>query len=173
MNKGQKLISIYVGLVALAVLIYLWWKNNSAATVVSPTATTPATSPNTTSTTGPVPVTANTTYVAQVQNPVTGQTSNSYYAANGTVEVPAVVIQTAQSDWGPNNFAQFLKMLPQMSASEIQSLNDLMVNAWGKGATPTAAQVSFWNAWRSKYHIEDGTVNNFMGPKRLYKSKRR
>lgn len=106
-------------------------------------------------------------------NPVTGQTTTAYTAANGTVAVPVAV-----TDWlktlPPNNQAQAFKMLPTMTANDIAGLQDLILNLWAAGKQPTAAQTAFWNAWRTKYHINDGTVSNFVGSKqraRQYKKR--
>lgn len=161
MTPKNKKVLIILGVITLVVLIYLWWKNNNAAAVTQ-TVTTPSTSATTTPTTGTVPITSGTPAVTSIGNPVTGQTSQAYTASNGAVDVPSTITQWAQS-LPPNNQAQFFKMLPSMSGSEISSLNDIIINAWGKGANPSAAQTAFWNTWRTKYHILDGTVNNFTG----------
>jgi hypothetical protein len=47
--------------------------------------------------------------------------------------------------------------LTQMSQAEIAGLYDIVHNDfYGNGIT-TDAQRSFWNAWRVKYHVADGT----------------
>jgi hypothetical protein len=57
----------------------------------------------------------------------------------------------------PANKQQAFAQFGNMTADEINQLADIIVNVWGTGGTPSAAQTLFWNAWRVKYHIDDGT----------------
>lgn len=57
----------------------------------------------------------------------------------------------------PANAAQATRALPLMTQDEIAGLYDVVHNDfYGNGIT-TDAQRTFWNAWRVKYHVLDGT----------------
>ena len=61
------------------------------------------------------------------------------------------------SSLSAGNQAQANKILPLMSQDEIAGLYDVVHNDfYGNGIT-TPAQRDFWNAWRVKYHVLDGT----------------
>lgn len=143
---------IIVGVLVIAILIFLWIKNRKSATGATTAGT--ATGGGASGSTGGTPATTTNT------NPVTGQSTQQYTAAGGA-EVPTAVTNWAKQGMGPANQAQFFKMLPSMTSSEINQLYDIIINAWGKGVNPTPAQVQFWDTWRVKYHILDGTYNNF------------
>lgn len=133
------------GLIVVGVLIYLWWKNKQSASTAA-----------TASQTG-----TGTPAVTTTVNPVTGQTTASYTSAGGN-PVPTAITDYFKT-LPPNNQAQAFKMLPQMTDSDIAQLSDIIMNVWGKGASPNAAQTGFWNAWRKKYGILNGTISNFTG----------
>jgi hypothetical protein len=57
----------------------------------------------------------------------------------------------------PANRQQAFGQFGNMTADEVNQLADIIVNVWGTGGKPSAAQTAFWNAWRVKYHIDDGT----------------
>ena len=57
----------------------------------------------------------------------------------------------------PANRNQLFSQLPNMSVDETNELADIIVNVWGKGIAPTTAQSLWWNNWRVKYHVDDGT----------------
>jgi hypothetical protein len=60
---------------------------------------------------------------------------------------------------GGNKTAAFAA-LTVMTQDEIAGLYDIVANDfYGNGIT-TAAQTAFWNAWRVKYHVNDGTYTN-------------
>lgn len=52
-----------------------------------------------------------------------------------------------------------LNQLPAMTVGEKNMLSNIIVNVWGKNMSPDSDQISFWNIWRVKYHIEDGTYS--------------
>ena len=55
------------------------------------------------------------------------------------------------------NAGAAVNALAVMSQAEIASLYDIVHNDfYGNGIT-TPAQRDFWNAWRVKYHVNDGT----------------
>lgn len=57
----------------------------------------------------------------------------------------------------PANANQARNALSVMTQAEIASLYDIVQNDfYGNGIT-TDAQRTFWNAWRVKYHVNDGT----------------
>lgn len=128
MTKYKKYI-IWVGIAVVIILLYLYYK--SKAKPAAPVVTT--------------------------VNPVTGQSTTAATALNGTVEVPKAV-----TDWAnglqPNNKAQFYKMLPTMTQQDIDGLYDIILNEWGANRMPTPAQTTFWNYWRVKYHVADGSI---------------
>lgn len=57
----------------------------------------------------------------------------------------------------PANRAQAYAQYPNMTVDEKNQLGDIIVNVFDKFLKPSSAQTQFWNAWRVKYHIEDGT----------------
>lgn len=57
----------------------------------------------------------------------------------------------------PANKQQAFAQFGNMTADEVNELADIIVNVWGTGSKPSAAQTDFWNQWRVKYHIDDGT----------------
>jgi hypothetical protein len=67
-------------------------------------------------------------------------------------------IQTwANTSMTPPNLAQFNKMKSSFTNDDWLGLFDLYFNDWIGGQGNTAARTVFWNGWRSKYHINDGT----------------
>jgi hypothetical protein len=57
----------------------------------------------------------------------------------------------------PANKQQAFAQFGNMTADEVNELADIIVNVWGTGSSPSAAQTAFWDEWRVKYHIDDGT----------------
>lgn len=148
------------GIAVVVVLLYLYSKNNTAGATAVGATPLPLGAGGTISPGGPNA--QGSPVVSTTINPITQQSSNTWLAANGSVEVPSAVQQWVGT-LPPNNQARFMQQLPKMSGSDINGLFDIIINAWGKGAQPTAAQVNFWNTWRTQYGILDGTVNNFTG----------
>jgi hypothetical protein len=64
---------------------------------------------------------------------------------------------------GVANKQQALKMYPSMTEQEKASLADIIANVWGGKRAQTSADTIFWNTWRTKYHILDGTYSPFSG----------
>lgn len=140
-----------IALLAVAGLgAYLWYKNKNqaaatAALTASPGAATPV-----------APVT-----------PGAQQTAVDLQAA-GAVQSGAVVtndlcknrVTTWFNTLSAGNKAQAFAMLPQMTEDELTALC-LIFDEWAAGhvAPPALAQkyIDFWNSWRVKYHILDGT----------------
>jgi hypothetical protein len=61
------------------------------------------------------------------------------------------------SSLSPGNQAAALSALAVMSQAEIAGLYDIVHNDfYGNGIT-TSQQRAFWDAWRTKYHVADGT----------------
>lgn len=142
---SKKVFWIVIILIA-ALLIYIYFTSNSSTVAVNTAGV-------------PIDTSSNAPAITATTNPVTGQTLNTYLAGNGTIQVPSAVVQWAQT-LPPNNQAQFFKMLPSMTQTDISGLMDLIINLWGKSATFTTAQISFWDNWRQTYHINDGTILN-------------
>lgn len=71
----------------------------------------------------------------------------------------ATITQWMNTLTGGNRTAA-LAALPVMTQDEIAGLYDIVANDfYGNGIT-TPAQTAFWNAWRVKYHVNDGTYSN-------------
>lgn len=64
---------------------------------------------------------------------------------------------------GINNKTQALKIYPSMTDAEKASLADIILNVWGGKRPQTPQDTAFWNAWRVKYHVNDGTYSPFAG----------
>lgn len=120
---------IIIGIALVAILVYLWWKNknNAAVNVAAVTGT--------------------------VNNPVTGQTTSTLMAGNGTIPVPSTV-----SDWinstAINVKRNILSALPAMGQADISGLTNIVNNYFSKGISsvdPTTRL--FWNNWYTKYNI--------------------
>lgn len=121
------------------------------------------------STAVPAPAGATGGTPASASNPTSTATGQPSVSVSGTMpigssastssgtNVPPAVTQWANAGLGPNNLAQFNKMLPSMTSNELAQLNNIIANnLWG---TPDAK--TFWDAWRTKYHILDNTYVNF------------
>lgn len=158
---------LIIGIAVVAILAYLWYKNGGMSPLVTP-ATVPGVTGASTDMGTPVSST--------VANPVTGQASTTWLASNGTVDVPFSVQNWVQTGMGPQNQAQFMKMLPSMTGADMSGLNDIIINQWGKGAQPTQQQEAFWNGWyaRNGFPI-NGTFSAFTGRPKInqYGNKRR
>lgn len=63
---------------------------------------------------------------------------------------------------GVANKQQALKMYPSMTTAEKTALSDIILNVWTGKRPQTKADTDFWNTWRVKYHIEDGTFNPYV-----------
>jgi hypothetical protein len=130
--KNQTLILLGGG----ALLAYYFWKKSQAAqsagaaAVITPGAGAPI---------------VNITPVPQSNTGVAGQ-----------LTVPQVV-----TDWvGTMDVAnrnQFYAQLKVMTQADINGLQDIIVNDWEGTGIATPAQRAFWDTWRVKYHILDGT----------------
>lgn len=85
----------------------------------------------------------------------TGSAATPLPSVANDARVP--VIQQWINTLDTANQAQANKALPLMSQDEIAGLYDVVHNDfYGNGIT-TPAQRDFWNAWRVKYHVLDGT----------------
>lgn len=141
----NKTIIIGGAVLAGGALLYWYWLKQQQPSVIATAipAPTPA---------GTLAGTSSTTPLASV--PSVSVSTSTPVAASAAA---AAVTQWANVGLGPNNLAQFNKALPSMTTDEINQLNNIITNnLWG---TPDAT--AFWNTWRTKYHILDGTVSNF------------
>jgi hypothetical protein len=137
-----------------AVGFYLWKRNQAQG---QPVALMPGSGLNPTLPTSPVsspsfiqPVTQ-AAPVSQVQNVQPSPVSSG-------VTIPADVY-TWIGTLDLANQGQANKALTLMSQSEVNSLEDIVHNDfYGNGIT-TTAQRQFWDAWRVKYHVLDGTYS--------------
>jgi hypothetical protein len=69
----------------------------------------------------------------------------------------ATVVQGWFATLDAANKQQAYYQFANMTADEVNEMADIIVNVWGTGAKPSAAQTQFWNMWRAKYHVLDGT----------------
>lgn len=90
------------------------------------------------------------TSIAQQQAPTTT-------AGTGTASSQDLVLTNWFDSLDPANKNQAYAMLPNMTTDEKNQMANIIVNVWMKQVSPTSDQVNFWNTWRVKYHIEDGT----------------
>lgn len=154
MNKKHVLI---FGVIAAAVLVYLWWKSKNSVSVSTPSASNISDYLNSAGT---------RLAVTTALNPATGQTTKNWKAAGGTLDIPLAVQQWVQT-LGPQNQAQFMKMMPAMDWADINGLLDLVVNGWGVGAHPSQAETEFFNNWCITYGFPvGGGFDSFKGRKR-------
>lgn len=134
----------YLLIGAVAAVGYILWKRSAAAPAAAATA--PNIPPTLTATTG-------SGYTAPAQLTTAGPVSQP------TNAVPADIYQWIATI-PPNNQVQAKNALLLMSAQEIAGLEDIVHNDfYGNGIT-TSAQRLFWDTWRVKYHVLDGTVQN-------------
>jgi hypothetical protein len=122
-------------IVAVAAAGFYLWKRSSAAAVVAPVATgTMSTSPvtlGTGSAATPAPAVASDPRLTEIRQWIASLSAGNQSAANAALLV--------------------------MTQSEIDKLYDIVHNDfYGNGIT-TILQAAFWNGWRQKYHVLDGT----------------
>ncbi len=79
--------------------------------------------------------------------PVTGPADNRV----------ATIQSWANASLSPGNLAQFNASEQSFTPDEWAGLFDLYFNDWIGGEGNNAAREKFWNDWREKYHINDGT----------------
>lgn len=165
----------YAAILGGAGLLYYFYNKNQTATttLTTSTTTTPVTTvipPATTatlppppSTIAPLPVTVvpaqMVTVTPDIVAPATTAATAATAAAASLTDAQQKVIAFMRTDLDEANLAQFLNSYPSFTAAEWAGLYDLIVNDWQGGQGNTPARVLFWNTWRSKYHILDGTFN--------------
>lgn len=95
------------------------------------------------------------TAVQSAPNIGTGSASTPTPSLANDARVPQIQQWIATLDAA--NAAQATRALSLMTQDEIAGLYDVVHNDfYGNGIT-TDAQRTFWNAWRVKYHVLDGT----------------
>lgn len=67
------------------------------------------------------------------------------------------VIDYFKSSLDEANLNQFNNSMASFTPAEWSALWDLLVNDWRGGQGNTPARMQFWDTWRTKYHILDGT----------------
>lgn len=158
---------IILVIAALAAIWYFFIRNASTAAVVAPPVTSTGPLTQAAVVNGPPATLATATGASQVltQAPDTSPAPTLTVQPGG-----AAVIDSSQYDaiilpWmnglGAANKQQALKMYPSMTDSEKASLADIIVNVWGGKRQQTSADTVFWNTWRVKYHVLDGTYSPF------------
>jgi hypothetical protein len=73
------------------------------------------------------------------------------------------VILPWMNNLGVANKQQALKIYPSMTTNEKAALADIILNVWGGKRPQTSDDTLFWNNWRTKYHVLDGTYSPFTG----------
>lgn len=173
MKKETVIILVIAG---LALVWYFFFRNQSA-TAATATPTVPSAG-------GTVAAPA---VVAAVQGPATPAQMATATAPSQTLTAPDVVTPAAATvpgsaatpsvtfdaiilPWmnslGVANKQQALSQYPNMTDAEKASLADIIANVWSAAGSPghralTPADTAFWDSWRVKYHILDGTYNPF------------
>lgn len=78
--------------------------------------------------------------------------------ANSTNPNATIAQQTTIFNWANTlnaaDQAQFYASWPNMTASDVAGLMDLIVNEWQGGQPVTPARTAFWNSWRLTYKID-------------------
>lgn len=160
---------IIVILIAVAAIWYFFIRktdasNSAAAAVITPgggltaDGTSPVMSPN---------LNATATAPSQTLTAPAVISQGAPASLNPTAEA---IIDPSQYDaiitnWmnglGSANKLQALSIEPSMTLTEKAALADIIANVWTSKRAQTAADTTFWNAWRVKYHVLDGTYNPF------------
>lgn len=125
---------LLLGLAAAAAVGYYLYSKNSGS--IAPVAVTPA---------------------GALTNPGTGPVVYSSAPTPAANANTATIVQGWFNTLDAANKQQALAQYGNMTDAELTELADIIVNVWGTGGKPSAAQTDFWNAWRVKYHILDGT----------------
>jgi hypothetical protein len=94
---------------------------------------------------------------AVLPNPGTGPVTYSTAPTPAANVNSATVMQGWFNTLSPGNKQQAFAQFGNMTADEVNEMADIIVNVWGTGSQPSADQTAFWNMWRVKYHIDDGT----------------
>jgi hypothetical protein len=105
------------------------------------------------------PAAVNPLAITSTQQAVTNSAATSLPPVTSNDPRVTTIMQWMNTLTGGNKTAA-LNALPQMSQSEIAGLYDIVANDfYGNGIT-TGPQTTFWNAWRVKYHVLDGTYTS-------------
>ena len=159
-----------VALLAVAGIgAYLWWKNNQAQAqqialnAGAPPAPVPAMPVSPLQPVSPPPVTV-AAPAAPVATPGTVNTQ-----VQGAIQSGGAVVQdlcySRVTSWfntlDAGNKNQAFSQLPNMTEDELTALC-LIFDQWAAGHSTVAlgmpqSYITFWNSWRVKYHILDGT----------------
>lgn len=128
---------------------YLYTKYGSGAGVLSPVPTVPPVSGGN--------VSYSTLTQVSAASAIPGQYgSNTPINPNATLDQQTTLFNWATAAMGvnqPGDLAQFMKMYPKFTASDIAGLLDLI----NTGFSSSPAHTAFWNNWRAQYDIDNGT----------------
>lgn len=162
-KKKNDLVQWGILVAAAAGLYYLYKKGQpgtAATSITTTTTTTPVAALPTTQAAAVLdpgvspPITQTVTPESLAPLTTTVPTSNATHSAN-----QQTVIDFFTSDLDEANLNQFNNSMAQFTTQEWASLYDLLVNDWEGGGGNTPARKQFWDTWRVKYHILDGTYN--------------
>jgi hypothetical protein len=140
MNKKALII---VGVIAAVALIWYFMFYKKATPGPTTTAVTPAL-PGGSSGGSPVTIVPGT------------QTLDTTGGASGAQNTNLSIVQGWVNTLAAADKQHINAALPLMTADEIATLAGI-VNTWTSGNPVSAAQTAFWNAWRVKYHVLDGS----------------
>ena len=158
---------IIIVAIALLAVWYFFIRKSSVATannVLAGAASPSSESPSVGGTTPALNATAtqpSQTLAPDVVSPAQSLIPTQDNAIN-TSQYDAIILPWMNS-LGAANKARALLEYPSMEPEEKGALADIIANVWTKNRPQTQDDTDFWNAWRTKYHILDGTYSPFNG----------
>ncbi len=160
-------IGIWIALIGGGGLLYYYMKNQQPAVVpivppvTGPSDLTPISQPIALPVSPSSPLTATPLQIAPMVSANVPGVSSGYANADSAGLTPADMqqIMTWVASLSPARQAQFNATAPLYTVDEWKGLRHLILVAWYGNAGNTPADVDFWNYWRVKYHIADGTIN--------------
>lgn len=163
----------YVIILVIAALALIWYffirnKNQTPAAAAIPGTAVAEPSPVLAVVNAPPAQLATATAPSQTMTTpaVVAQPSTGVQPVYMTVIDPSqfdAIILPWMNSLGVANKQQALKMYPTMTDMEKSALADIILNVWGGKRPQTSDDTLFWNTWRTKYHILDGTYSPFNG----------
>lgn len=170
MGKGSSGVLWVAGALGLAYWLYTQQSATTTTAPATPALPTPALPAQGTSITalpvatpavtapGLTSVTPAVLTTTALQIPVTATPGIPTAASTGLTASQLATLQNwAQTSMDAANYAQWTAQQGNFTPVEWAGLADLYFNDWTGGQGNTPARESFWNDWRRKYHILDGT----------------
>jgi len=155
MNKKKTIIIVVVLIAAIAIWYFVIRKKPTASTTQSI-----AVGDQPQSTGSPTEVPTGVQALPAATQP--SQTLDVSQATTSTGQ-PSNTDKSVVSNWfntlGAANKQQAFAMLPSMTPQELSNMAIILTQYWPTGTPVTPALRTFWDTWRVKYHILDGTYN--------------